>query len=317
MQQELINRIIDGAQEYMRQHELTQAELCQQADIPPAYLSNMLNGRTTIGNTAIHEQYWIKLSNSVGVTISDDTAEWKLVMTPQFKRIIATLETSRTRQTAKVIIGDPGTGKTLTIEKYRAANPKYTYVLTMHDLISVVDIINMLIDKTGCPATGSKAMRLANLIIKFRELHLKGYQPMIIIDEAENLKPHTMKLLKGLFDGINKYCSIVLVGTNQLITKMTAAKKKDKDAAPQFYRRFMPGAVTLPEPKHGLQRFMQEIYITDTGLQKLLLELCENYGELNAWLEPVIVEAAAKGVKVDEEFFRTYHNLPVANRRRA
>ncbi len=214
-----------------------------------------------------------------------------MVLTPQFKRMVSTLETARLRHTARTIIGEPGSGKTMAISMYKEKNPLHTFVITINSLVTVADIIMELLRLLGLPMGGSRASKVAQIIAKMREIKNAGGNPLIIFDEAENIESKTMKLLKGLFDGLNRFAAIVLVGTSQLIRKILGNKRRDKDAGPQFYRRYYPGVVYLAEMDRKFKQFFDGLKITDVGLRKLLCLLCENYGELNAYLEPVMREA--------------------------
>jgi DNA transposition AAA+ family ATPase len=223
--------------------------------------------------------------------------------------MVATLETARLRHTARTIIGEPGSGKTMAISMYKEKNPLHTFVITINSLVTVADIIIELLGLLGLPVIGSRAARVVRIIARMREIKQSGGNPLIIFDEAENIESKTMKLLKGLFDGLNRFAAIVLVGTSQLVRKMQGNKRRDKDAAPQFYRRYYPGMVYLADMDRKFKQFFEGLKITDMGLRKLLCRLCENYGELNAYLEPVMREAAEKGVEVSEELFREYHDM--------
>ena len=47
--------------------------------------------------------------------------------------------------------------------------------------------------------------------------------------------------------------------------------------------------------------------VEDIRLRKLLVGLCDNYGELHDFLEPAILSAKKDGKPLTEEYFRTMY----------
>jgi DNA transposition AAA+ family ATPase len=196
---------------------------------------------------------------------------------------------------------------------FQNKQPMHTYVITVNSLMRVGDIINQLYDLLGLRDGTSRAVRLSNIIIKLRDIKRKGGSPQIIFDESENMDGQTMRMIKGLFDGIYEYASIVLIGTDQLIYKMEKAKNGNKEGGPQLYRRFKKGIKYLDDIDRKFVKVfetLEENGITiEAGLRKLLHDLCENYGELQNYLEPAIRECGEKGIRLTEEFFRLKYDI--------
>ncbi len=144
---------------------------------------------------------------------------------------------------------------------------------------------------------------------KLKELKMMGHQPLVIIDEAENLRLPVIQVLKGLYDHIVGYSSIVMIGTSQLTDALQRMRIKNKNGAPQFYRRIKAGIRVIPAEK-DFKAFYKKFNIDDKELCSLLNELCENYGELHDYLEPAIRAADEKGKPLTEQFFRIMYNLP-------
>lgn len=303
--------IVSAAIEYMREQSLTQADVSKMAGVPAAYLSNMLNGKHSIttgnGETEIADKYWVGLAGAVGYSI--DTVYWEHVMTSQFKRIIVELTAAKETGGTRTIIGPTGSGKTYAVREFAKRNPQHTYVVTVNNLMTVGDVINALVNLLGVPATASRAMRLTAIIVKLKDLSRAGRKPIVIFDEGENMEANTMRMLKGLYDGIHKYCGVALIGTERLMYKMERAKAADKDGGPQFFRRFKTGIKQLSSIDTKYTDFLEH-YNLPAGLCKLLRRLCDNYGELHDYLEPAMREAALQGVPLTEQFFRVMYNMP-------
>jgi hypothetical protein len=181
-------------------------------------------------------------------------------------------------------------------------------VLTINSLVRLHDVIATLTDQLGLPAVSSKAMRFANIIIKLREINKSGGNPMIIVDEAENMEHSLLKMIKGFFDGLAGYASIVLIGTDQLRRDMEKAKNRNVQGGPQLWRRFKPflekSFYNIPD----FQPFFDEL-VADYELRKLLTRLCDNYGELNQYLEPALRECDERGEALTVDKFREIYNI--------
>jgi DNA transposition AAA+ family ATPase len=239
---------------------------------------------------------------------------WGYVQTREFMELVTQMEEARARAITKTLICNTGKGKTYAVKKFRDNFPACTYVITINSLMTLGDIINELLQQLGLPERGNRAMRVRQCIMRLRELRHSGYSPVLVLDEGENMTAETMRMLKGLYDGIceDRHAGIVLIGTNQLLRKMERNRKRDGDAAPQFYRRFKAGIRLVRElpAEKAFTPFFEKFGITDKGLRRLLCGLCDNYGELNAYLEPAMREADERSEELTETFFRVMYNMP-------
>jgi DNA transposition AAA+ family ATPase len=246
---------------------------------------------------------------------------WKTFPCKQFKEIISTLESARDEGKAAMIIGSTGYSKTYSIDKFCQKYSDNTYRITVSSLNRMPDIINELTEKVGVDYGNisfyrmqqySLKVRLDAIVKKVKEVYIRGGKPILIIDEGENLEISVLKMLKGLYDALKNYCSIVLIGTEQLLNKLLNLKKRNRDAIPQLYSRFKMGLKVLtPIKKHIDFKPFFDYYIPDEiGLQKLLIEKCDNYRELNDALEPALRKAKMQGAPLTETFFRLINNMP-------
>jgi len=297
---------------YMGETALTAQKLAELSGINSGYLSAMLNGQVTVkagdGESTIGDTWWVKLAETVDAPLQD--VQWKRVQTRQFMQVLNYLEMAKEKGTAMALICETGAGKTYLSDLFIKKHPQYAVKVTINSLMMVHDVINVLLRKFGLPEKGSKAIRLYQVVVYLREQKRKGRQVIIIFDEAENMELSMVKMMKGLYDGLQGYASLVLLGTEQLLTKMERLKHSNADAGPQFYRRFKAGIrhiASINKPKEFAAFF--DAHDIEPGLRKLLLELCDNYGELNSYLEPAMKEAMADGVPLTEEYFRVLNNM--------
>ena len=306
MQTEQITQIVAAAKRYMEQHQLSQNQLATASTINEAYVSVMLSGGTKVGNTVIADMHWEKLAAAVNLKLEEEV--WPLLKTRQFDKLLAELKLSKRDRVSKTILGEKGSGKTITIEFFKEESPKHTYVITINHLMKLPDILSRLQHILGLPTVGSSYQRLFDIIMKLRDIQLKGGQPILIFDEAENMAPSTMQMIKGLFDGIHRYCAIILVGTSQFEDKLRVAAAKNKQAAPQFVSRFFANLQRLPDVDRKYAGFFAT-HNVPADLKRYLAEHCNDYRELNLMLEPVIKECAEHGTELTFEAFKIYHNI--------
>ena len=150
--------------------------------------------------------------------------------------------------------------------------------------------------------------QLNRIYSKLAEIRRSGQQPIIIIDEAEYLTIGVFELIKTLYDHVIAYCSIALIGTGDLIRKVED-KLSEKPGIPQFKRRFKAGMRWLP----GIDRTFKQLLETfsfEPGLNRLLISMSDNYGELHDFIVPCLREADRLGEPLTENLFRTIRNIP-------
>lgn len=310
MQQQQRTQILEAAKAYMASHSLSQNELAKKADINQGYLSQMLAGKTEmfVNNkpTPIADKWFIQLAGVVG--LQQQQAIWQPLPTLQMVRIIDTLNVSKQTGRAAMLIGPTGCGKSYATEIFCTKNPNHTYKITVSSLYRLRDIINELGELLGIEYLFTNKSKVDAICKKLIDIKRSGGNPIIIIDEGENMKLPVLHMVKALYDVLKNYCSIVIIGTEELLTKLIKLRNKKKDGIPQLYRRFKAGCVTV-EPQTNFKLFFEK-YAIEKGLAKLLTELCDNYGELNDYLESALKYAQSKGQELTEDMFRLLYNLP-------
>lgn len=304
--------IAESARNYMSANGLSQAQLAEATGINVSYINAMLSGAEDIDvagrKVSIKTPYYAKLADQCGYIY--EKRYWATIETDQYLLCSTELADGKMTGRMKLIVGESGCGKTFSVNKFLKEAPVGTYRLTVSSLYSIKDILAELCLLVGIQAKGSNAIRVKRIAEKLNVLKMKGYKPMIILDEAENLRPAALKMLKSLYDNVREYCAIALIGTPQLLHKLETLKDKDHDGMPQFYRRFKAGIRELPlMKKETFTEFFDELGVEDEGLRDLLTSLCSNFGEMNDYLEPALREADKNGVALTEKRFRMMYGL--------
>lgn len=238
---------------------------------------------------------------------------WTKVDTIQTLSIETHLYEAKEFSLIKVVIGNTGIGKTFTVDSFVKAE-QHVISVTVGGLHSVVNVIDDIMNAIGLEVKGDKVSKLRRIEAHMATLCGKGVKPLIILDEAENLKLPVIGLMKQFYDTLVKprYCGIVLIGTPQLTTKLEKLAAKNRLGVPQFLRRI----------KSGIENVSAEEWYRDTaftdylrGLVKddriitLLKGLAANYGEVNDYVEPAMREAELLEEEFTYEFFCEKYRL--------
>lgn len=311
MTEELKLQIIAAAADYAKKNNLTNSDIATKSKINNSYISNMMRNIFTVqadGKTVeIAEKYFFKLAEFCDINLKKQY--WHTVQTNQFVGVIAALENAKATGRISVIICETGNGKTFTVDKFVHTHPQHTYKITVSDMHNLKDILGELMDHLRIEQGWSNASKMIRITNKLKELKRSGARPIIIIDEAENLKLPVIKSLKAMYDFVNGYTSIALIGTPQLTSRLEKMRKKDRPGVPQFCRR-IKSSIREISSVGDFKPFFEAFKIVDRGLQKLLNSLCDNYGELHDYLEPFLREADENDWPLSEEKFRLMYNLP-------
>jgi len=301
MDNELKIKIINLLQEYVETNNVSQEEIAQRAEMNVSYVNALVKGKQNVGNTIIKDQYYVKIAELIGLDL--EKKYWQHVDTEQYEAIMVELLSAKHRGYEKLIIGESGCGKTYTIEQFVKLYPEYTYRITVSSEHNLKNILNELGERMNIRYGGDNVFKIKQIAKKMKSYKSSGKKCVIIIDEGENLKLSGLRAMKSLYDSVNKYCPIVLVGTPQLLRKIERLKEKDEDGMPQLYRRFRAGIceVKTIDKSTMYEPFLSDIQ--DEGVKEVITSLADNYGELNRYVESSLREADEMGEPLTETFF--------------
>jgi DNA transposition AAA+ family ATPase len=295
MEQVIKQEIVKALQVYMKQHGLSQADVSKKCGVRKEYLSLILKEGSSFmydagnGNVGfIHVKHFLNLAKLCGY--QTEPVYWQTQPTSQMQSIIAHLQDAKAHSQTIVIIGETGSGKTHTSQIFASKNPIDTFIITAGSSDSLNDLINKIIEtlRITIPFT-SKSSKISAIAQALKKLTHLNHKPMLLIDEAEYLKRPSLCAIKEIYDCIHSYCSIVLIGTDQLVANIEKLRKKNQYGIPQFHRRIKFGLRILPNIDRQFLLFTDEF--EDRELKKFVLKNCNNYGELHDLLVPVKREA--------------------------
>lgn len=245
---------------------------------------------------------------------------WLDIETIQAKEIISELSDAKKHRRAKLLIAETGVGKSHTIKLFQKVQPKNTFVVVVGDSYKLVDVAAAILQRMNIRHKESRVHDMLAIAAEhLQEMANDGAKPIIIIDEAENLKPVSLRMMKELYDAVIDYCSIVLIGTEQILDTIFNKRKRNRQGVPQLWRRFKAGCrdITPLNKARDFKKFFETFIPGAEDVQSLLIEMCENYGELHDYLDPYLVYCSDSKTEPSEDTFRLFHKVPKAGVRSA
>ncbi|WP_456402593.1 AAA family ATPase [Persephonella sp.] len=223
-----------------------------------------------------------------------------------------------------VIIGEPGTGKTITIRKFLHQldkNVEYAYILFPN--LSPEELLKAIVEDFGLKSSPEMSKNKIFSILRDFLIQKKseGKKILIIVDEAQNLPDETLeelRILSNMETEKEKLIQIILLGQPELeeklesqklrqlrqrITIITHLRNLSYDETVKYinYRFAKAGN---PAVKIGNDVYKKVYKLTGGNLRKvnLLMErtLMSAYVENTQFIENRHVEAAAKSLKLKE-----------------
>jgi DNA transposition AAA+ family ATPase len=132
-----------------------------------------------------------------------------VVKTEAVEEIHLTMALAWKRKAIAMIRGDFGKGKTKAAHSY-CAEHEYARFVQLNSSTNTVSILHRISDAIGnIGSAGSKEDKLQAII-----RHLKRKPLQLVIDEADELNPKTLAILRDIH-GDGEYCSIVMIVTHR------------------------------------------------------------------------------------------------------
>jgi hypothetical protein len=250
--------------------------------------------------SSVKDIKFLNLGRAVGLEFEGDY--WQHFNTDNYMMICNVISEARTRKIPYCIDGDTGQGKTYSISRYHQERSADTFVVRCAGDMSVKDFIVEVAEAVGCEAVGSKVQVRKRIV---RHLSKKN-DPVLIIDEAENLKDGAYDGIKAMMDDLKGICPIVIVGANDYQSKLQKLAEKKKKSFPQIYSRLKEGGFNrlFEMGREDVSGICNALNIKDKSLIGLLANYCSNMRELSGTITTLLKEADQAGRPVDSALFK-------------
>lgn len=212
-------------------------------------------------------------------------------------RILAAAQKVHLSRSMALLYGPAGVGKTRSIKEYALRNQD-VILIESDSFARTKDLLASIHKAVGMGGAG-KAHTEHTMLMEIVE-RLKDSGRMIIIDEAENLRPKTLDAVRRIHDwagvgvlyvGLDKFYHQLRTLNNErydyLVTRLRAAIKVERL---EFQDTQLLTNAIIP----GNESIAREMHTTSRGVARILVDLCKDVAEYsNASSEPITHEVLA------------------------
>lgn len=310
-------QIIRGMQAYITSQDTTgdsktysQNKFARDARVNVGYIDAMVKGYETgnfvFNKVVIKDVYFERIAAFIGLELKK--GYWQKFETEQYLDIESAFVEAKSGATVKTVIGGTGTGKTFTAEDMKVKYPVGTFVMRCANDYNLRDFVRYIAETIGIKDTENLSQTQARKAIekRLKTLFDGGQRPILVFDEAENLKLPAWGRIKAIYDNVKGECAFMIMGTPNWYRKMKRQRDNERDIAPQVFRRFMSGLKTVflsSVSDTDVKDICKEIGINDRYVVNKVCEEVSNYGDLNDTLVTLQRSADAQGCKVNRQLY--------------
>lgn len=269
---------VKWARDYMRQKNISQAELSRKLSISSAAVSSYLNGKYPNPET-VTEKIAELMDMQAQKTLAPRAPEY--VETTVTKMVKQAISYAHLRGVVSVAYGDAGVGKTTAVQQYLKENQLAIGIEIIPTYASLTGVNELLADELG------SRERTDRKITKDIISKLKGSGRVIIVDEAQHLTVRAIEHLRSISDSTG--IGICFVGNESIYTKLLGTHKSEY--AQLFSRIGVRKMVTTStNTRDDMDRIFGQ-YVMDEESMKILHQISRtNYGlrgAVNAYINTI------------------------------
>ncbi|WP_080058947.1 ATP-binding protein [Spirosoma aerolatum] len=161
----------------------------------------------------VSEAMWVKVAGKLEYNLNDEG--WHLVKTQNVKIMMNILDRAQNEQLFMAVSHPAGHGKTAGIRMYRQEKYGVFYV-ECEESWSHKRFVQKLAEELGISVERYSVSELTDMIVDVLRDKASTTRPLLIIDEANKLKPSSLRLFIPLFNKLQDQIGMVLVGAHDL-----------------------------------------------------------------------------------------------------
>lgn len=254
-----------------------------------ATISQMRNEKWELINPAM----WQKVAQALGVVSN----HWQLAETLNFRKITNVLNDAKNANLFMAISYKAGSGKTATLSNYAELNnEEYVFYIQAREWAKrefLYELCRTLGVDTGKGYTSVDTMGMK--VIEFFTKR-KGKNPLLIVDEADKLKPSALRWFITLYNELEDEMGLIIAGTENLEKTIKQGVRYNKlgfdEIDSRFGRKFINDLIGAREK--DVELICQANGITDKPTIKKIFDECE----------PISLIVQGQNIKVVEDLRR-------------
>ncbi len=180
----------------------------------------------------VSDEMWSNIAATLGVSMVD--REWRLVATSNLKIVHSTLRDAQREGLFMAVSEVAGSGKTTALKAYVNGDTEHSVYSIQCEEWNKKSFLMRLCKELGIVAGRyDSAETLLEEVSRFFFNRAKEVSPLLILDEADKLKPAALRVLIPLYNRLEDQIGLVVCGTENLEKEIkkgvrTAAKGYDE-----------------------------------------------------------------------------------------
>jgi hypothetical protein len=180
----------------------------------------------------IRDDKLVRIGRLLGVHMKNSTP-WKIVKTDVFEYITASLEHCQENAVSRIFCDSADVGKTTAAKQFQLRN-KNVYMLDCSQVKTKTKFIRALAQAAGVEHNGRISEVFADLVYYLQVVD----KPLIILDEAGDLEYEAWLEIKALWNALEGYCGMYMMGADGLAKKIENNRRNSKVGYAEIFRRF-------------------------------------------------------------------------------
>lgn len=270
--------LIDKVKTEIERLGLSQAKTAKLIGISDTKLSQWLGNKYPGRNDELTAkiEIWLQAQDERHNDVMSMPTAPKWTPMPTSKKIMATFSYIQMAQVMGIVYGGAGMSKTYTSEYYALIYPNVWHVELTADAGSKLECAREIAQVMGLSATGTASQLRRDIVA-----HAKNTNGLIIMDEAQFLKPVALEMMRGIWRQAG--VGVVFVGNEIVYSQLTGGRR-----APEFAQLFsrMSKRQRINKPMRGdVNNLAQEWGITTKKELDLLWAIATKNGALRSLTE--------------------------------
>ena len=279
-----IKKRILAAMEANRENYPSDAKHAASLGIATSVYSQLKTGQT---ERVLSEASWISMARRLGVELRPGM-EWKAAQTATFRYIWAQLTACQNGSLSAIMCDMPNIGKTFTAREYVKQHRNAVYV-DCGQVKTKTQLVKQVAKEFGVSCRGQYKDVYEDLVFYLKTVD----NPMIILDEAGDLKNEAYLELKALWNATERQCAWYMMGADGLKARIERSVDMKMVGYTELLSRFGDRFCKVT-PDDGKER------------QAFLIEQARVVAEANA---PEGVDAGALARKTGGALRRVYTEI--------